>query len=64
MVANETADYRQIFLNDLPLMDVRAPVEFNQGAFPGAVNLPLMNDEEREAVGICYKKNGSQAALA
>lgn len=64
MVANETADYRQIFLNDLPLMDVRAPVEFNQGAFPGAVNLPLMNDEEREAVGICYKKKGSQAALA
>ena len=27
-------DYRHIFLNDVPMMDVRAPVEFGQGAFP------------------------------
>ncbi|MCW4152964.1 tRNA 2-selenouridine(34) synthase MnmH [Halomonas sp. 18H] len=46
------------------LVDVRAPVEFRQGALPGAVNLPLMNDEERHRVGIEYKQAGQQAAIA
>ncbi|WP_419204314.1 tRNA 2-selenouridine(34) synthase MnmH [Bordetella trematum] len=52
-----------LFLNSLPLMDTRAPVEFAKGAFPGAVNLPLMNDREREQVGLCYAREGQQAAL-
>jgi len=56
-------DYRQIFLSGLPLMDARAPVEFHKGAFPGAVNLPLMNDIERQKVGTCYKVHGQQAAI-
>ncbi|MGN8125167.1 tRNA 2-selenouridine(34) synthase MnmH [Pseudomonas sp. 22082] len=56
-------DYRDIFLNDRPLMDARAPVEFHKGAFPGAVNLPLMNDIERQRVGTCYKHHGQQAAI-
>ncbi|QTF93117.1 tRNA 2-selenouridine(34) synthase MnmH [Halomonas sp. BM-2019] len=46
------------------LIDVRAPVEFAQGALPGAVNLPLMDDEERRRVGIEYKRHGQQAAIA
>lgn len=58
------ADYRHLFLADVPLMDVRAPVEFGQGAFPGATNLPLMNDSERQQVGTCYKQRGQQAAIA
>ncbi|PSJ21209.1 tRNA 2-selenouridine(34) synthase MnmH [Halomonas sp. ND22Bw] len=45
------------------LIDVRAPVEFAQGALPGAVNLPLMDDEERHLVGIAYKQQGQQAAI-
>ncbi|WP_447554051.1 tRNA 2-selenouridine(34) synthase MnmH [Vreelandella sp. EE22] len=47
-----------------PLMDVRAPVEFAQGSLPGAVNLPLMVDEERHQVGIAYKEHGQAAAIA
>ena len=31
---------------------------------PAAINLPLMNNDERAAVGICYKQQGSDAALA
>lgn len=46
------------------LIDVRAPVEFAQGALPGAVNLPLMDDEERHLVGIAYKAHGQDAAIA
>ncbi len=54
---------RSILMNDIPLMDVRAPVEFAQGAFPKAVNCPLMNDQERHEVGICYKRSGQDAAI-
>ena len=57
-------DFRHIFLNDVPMMDVRAPVEFGQGAFPGVVNHPLMNDDERQQVGTCYKQKGQDAAIA
>lgn len=56
-------DYRDIFLNERPLMDARAPVEFSKGSFPGVLNLPLMNDDERQRVGTCYKQQGQQAAI-
>lgn len=55
---------RQILASDTPLIDVRAPVEFRQSAMPAAINLPLMNDDERAAVGTCYKRQGPDAALA
>lgn len=29
----DTADFRQIFLSGVPLLDARAPVEFARGAF-------------------------------
>lgn len=59
----DTEDYRHLFLNDVPLMDVRAPVEFEKGAFPNTLNLPLMVDEERRRVGIRYKEQGQQSAI-
>lgn len=46
------------------LIDVRAPIEFAQGALPGAINLPLMDDEERHEVGIAYTQQGQDAAVA
>ncbi|AZQ12929.1 tRNA 2-selenouridine(34) synthase MnmH [Shewanella khirikhana] len=55
--------YRDIFLSGHPIMDVRAPIEFNKGAFPNAVNLPLMTDSERQKVGTCYKERGQDAAI-
>ncbi|CAG8870856.1 tRNA 2-selenouridine synthase [Pseudomonas fluorescens] len=60
---DDCTDYRQLFLDDVPLMDMRAPVEFAKGAFPGAINLPLMNDHEREKVGTCFKQHGQAAAI-
>lgn len=52
-----------LFLNKTPLIDVRAPIEYNAGIIPYAVNLPLMTDQERHQVGICYKEKGQQAAV-
>ncbi len=46
------------------MLDVRAPVEFSRGAFPGACNIPLLDDEQRRQVGICYKQQGQEAAIA
>ena len=59
----DTDNFAELFLNDVPMMDARAPVEFTKGAFPGVVNLPLMNDLERQKVGTCYKQQGQQAAI-
>ena len=64
MDRGDIQDYRQLFLSDVPLMDVRAPIEFSKGAFPTAINLPVLNDRERELVGTCYKEKGQDAAIA
>ncbi|HHR6136928.1 TPA: tRNA 2-selenouridine(34) synthase MnmH [Providencia alcalifaciens] len=62
-LALSTLEIRQILASDTPIIDVRAPIEFQQGAMPSALNLPLMNDEERAAVGTCYKQKGSKKAV-
>jgi tRNA 2-selenouridine synthase len=59
----EIDDYESLFLEDRPLLDVRAPVEFSAGAFPNATNLPLLTDEERHLIGIRYKEGGQAAAV-
>jgi tRNA 2-selenouridine synthase len=46
-----------------PVIDVRSPGEHLQGRIPGAVNIPLMENEERAVVGTMYKQNGKQAAV-
>jgi tRNA 2-selenouridine synthase len=56
-------DFTKLFIGDTPLIDTRAPIEFNQGAFPYTQSLPLMSDKERELIGTCYKNNGQQKAI-
>lgn len=40
------------------IIDVRAPVEFAEDHVTGALNLPVLNDEERVRVGTLYKEEG------
>jgi tRNA 2-selenouridine synthase len=54
--------FLQLSLN-IPVCDVRSPSEYASGHIPGAVNIPIFSDKEREAVGIKYKKEGSLAAI-
>lgn len=56
-------DYQQLFLDNTPLLDVRAPVEFDKGNFPSASNCPLLDDQQREKIGIRYKNQGQEAAV-
>lgn len=38
------------------IIDVRAPAEFAEDHLPGAINLPVLDDEERARVGTIYKQ--------
>lgn len=58
------SDFLDLFSGDRVLVDTRSPVEFEKGSFPTAINLPLMNNAEREQVGICYAQQGQEAAVA
>ena len=60
----DSSTFEELFLRDRPLIDTRAPIEFERGSFPGAVNIPLMTDVEREQVSIRYKEQGEHAAVA
>ncbi|NOY75609.1 MAG: tRNA 2-selenouridine(34) synthase MnmH [Kiritimatiellaeota bacterium] len=61
--AETVDDFHRLVVDSVPLIDTRAPVEFKLGAFETAVNLPLMDDEERRLVGVRFKNNGPEAAL-
>lgn len=63
MSAWNDPELKELFFAETPLIDVRAPVEFAEGSLPFSVNLPLMVDEERRQVGICYKEHGQLEAI-
>lgn len=53
------------FLNAVgPVLDVRSPAEYDQGHIPGAQCFPLFTNDERAAVGTCYKQEGRDQAIA
>lgn len=56
-------DWSDIIRDAPPAIDVRAPAEFAHGALPNAVNLPLLDDGQRAAVGTVYRRQGRDAAI-
>ena len=44
-------------------IDVRAPCEFRKGHLPNSVNIPILDDSERDLVGKAYKKHGKERAV-
>ncbi len=38
------------------VIDVRSPTEFVNDHIPGAINLPVLDDEERSEIGAIYKQ--------
>ena len=59
---NETEHRINIIKNNTPLIDLRASIEFNKGAMPSSINIPILNNEQRASVGIRYKNEGSESA--
>lgn len=48
---------------ELPVADVRSEGEYLAGHIPNAVNIPLLNNAARAAVGIAYKNSGQAEAI-
>ncbi|WP_338872853.1 tRNA 2-selenouridine(34) synthase MnmH [Spirosoma sp. SC4-14] len=47
----------------LPIIDVRSPGEYDHAHIPGAISIPLFDNEERALVGTKYKQAGKDAAV-
>jgi tRNA 2-selenouridine synthase len=47
----------------LPIVDVRSENEFAEGRIRNAENIPILNNEERAAVGTDYKHKGQMEAI-
>jgi tRNA 2-selenouridine synthase len=54
-VAAESLNLAQLAQFD-DIVDVRSPSEFMEDHIPGALNFPVLNDEERARVGTIYKQ--------
>lgn len=46
-----------------PIIDLRSALEYSWGHIPGAVNLPLLSDDERHHIGTAYKTEGKVTAV-
>jgi len=52
----------KLIQSNASFIDVRSPKEFDRGSMPTSVNLPILNDNEREIIGKIFKQDGSDAA--
>ena len=43
-------------LENVEIIDVRSPAEFENDHIPGSINIPILNDSERHEVGLKYKQ--------
>ena len=49
--------------NEVSIIDVRSPAEFEKGHIPGAFSIPLFDNEERAIIGTIYKQQSKEAAI-
>ena len=49
--------------NNVAIVDVRSPAEFEKGHIPGAYSIPLFDNEERAIIGTIYKQQSKEAAI-
>ncbi len=53
----------EVLTSGYRIIDVRSPVEYASGTLPGAINIPLFNEEERGLIGTIYKHGGHAQAV-
>jgi tRNA 2-selenouridine synthase len=49
--------------HQFPVVDVRSEGEYTEGHIASAINIPILNNEERVAVGTDYKRKGQAEAI-
>ncbi len=53
----------ELFHKNHPVViDIRSPIEYKDDAIPGAINIPLFSDEDRQEIGTIYKQEGQDVA--
>lgn len=57
-----TTPFKESLLESHLPVDVRTPLEFAEDHLPGAINVPLLSDEERVEIGTMYKEEGPYPA--
>ncbi|HJV66622.1 MAG TPA: tRNA 2-selenouridine(34) synthase MnmH [Geomonas sp.] len=57
-----TTNFDPSFLDSHLPVDVRTPLEFEEDHLPGAINVPLLDNEERVEIGTLYKQQGPHLA--
>jgi tRNA 2-selenouridine synthase len=57
-------NFFEAFKSARTFLDVRSEGEYHDGAFDGVRNIPILNTRERHEIGLCYKNEGNEAAIA
>lgn len=57
----KTIEYKNLEGNYI-LIDVRSPGEFNEATIPGAINIPIFNDEDRKIIGTVFVNESVERA--
>ncbi len=50
-------------LKDRIFIDVRSPLEFEEDHILGAINVPILDNDERAIIGTLYKQQGKESAI-
>lgn len=58
----ETVTFHPALLDSHCIVDARTPLEFAEDHLPGAINVPLLSNEERVEIGTLYKQQGAHVA--
>jgi tRNA 2-selenouridine synthase len=53
--------YEEMIGQGITFIDTRAPVEFEEDHIPGAINIPILDNEERALVGTMYARDKDAA---
>lgn len=59
----KTLDFTEAITGSYRIIDVRSPREYQEGSLPGAVNIPIFDNEERSLVGTIYRQGGQDQAI-
>lgn len=58
----QTVQFDQSSMDTRLFVDVRTPLEYGEDHIPGAINVPLLTNEERVEIGTLYKQVGPRVA--
>lgn len=58
----KTTPFHPSLLDTHLVVDARTPLEFEEDHIPGAINVPLLTNEERVEIGTLYKQTGPHEA--